>query len=43
MDKPDAIVIIGCLLAMLMVSCVINDPCAERNQPHHAAEGGLCE
>lgn len=33
MDKKDHILITWALLCMITVSCVMNDPCAERNQP----------
>lgn len=43
MDSVVETVLIWCLLAMILVSCVMNDPCRERNRPQSAAEAALCE
>lgn len=43
MDKSDSIVITWLVLIMITVSCVMNDPCDERNPPQSAAEAELCK
>lgn len=42
MHKQDRNLIAAMLLLVIVTSCVINDPCAERNQPLSKREAALC-